>query len=186
MNTDTAGLVVLVLLGAALIAAALGWTATGRAVWVPCSAALLAAITVTAAAVPEVLVGGRGGTTLLVLLAGSLAVVGGGPATALVFAWVDRRDHPATGDQQPIHTAGEVLRGGAWIGALERTAVFASLVGGLIEGLAIALALKGLGRYPELRTGASAGAAERFIIGTFTSVLWACACAGVVWLVHPH
>ncbi|WP_244927485.1 hypothetical protein [Nocardioides sp. W7] len=183
MSTDTAGLVVLVLLGAALVAATVGWTAAGRAVWVPCSVALLAATTVTASAVPEVLVEGRGGITLLVVLAGSLAAVGGGPLTALVFAWVDRHDHPSTGDQQPIHTAGSVLRGGAWIGALERIAVFASLVSGQVEGLAIALAVKGLGRYPELRSGSSAGAAERFIIGTFTSVLWACACAGVVRLV---
>jgi hypothetical protein len=45
------------------------------------------------------------------------------------------------------------------------------------------LALKGLGRYSELRgqpgdAAASGGVAERFIIGTFASVLWACACAG--------
>lgn len=182
MSTDTAGLLVLVLLGAGLLSAGLGWTPAGRAVWVPASVAVLAATAATAAAAPEVEVGGRGGTTLLVVLAGALAVAGGGPVTALVFAWVDRRDHPATGDQQPIHSAGEVLRGGAWIGALERVAVFASLASGLHEGLAIALALKGLGRYPELRSGQSAGAAERFIIGTFTSVLWACACAGVVRL----
>ena len=81
--------------------------------------------------------------------------------------------------------AGHVLRGGAWIGALERVAIFATLVAGWPEGLAIVLALKGLGRYPELRAaedGVRTGAAERFIIGTFTSVLWACACAGVVAL----
>lgn len=183
MSTDTAGLLVLVLLGAGVIACALGWTAVGRAVWVPCSVALLAATALTAAAAPEVTVDGRGGTTLLVLLAGAVAVVGGGPVTALVFAWVDRHDRPASGDPQPLHTAGQVLRGGAWIGALERVAVFASLVAGRTEGLAIALALKGLGRYPELRSGQSAGAAERFIIGTFASVLWACAGAGVVRLV---
>lgn len=183
MSTDTAGLVVLVLLGAALVAATVGWTVTGRDVWAPCSVALLAAATITAAAVPEIQVDGHGGITLLVILAGALAAVGGGPLTSLVFAWVDRHDHPPTGDQQPIHTAGSVLRGGAWIGALERIAVFASLVGGMPEGIAIALAVKGLGRYPELRTGASAGAAERFIIGTFTSVLWAGACAGAVYLV---
>lgn len=184
MTTDTAGLLVLVLLGAGVLAAAAGWSAAGRAVWVPFAAAMLAAALFTAGAAPEVLVDGRGGTTLLVSLAGALAVLGGGPVTALVFAWVDRRDHPPTGDPRPIDTAGQVLRGGAWIGALERVAVFASLVGGLTEGVALALALKGLGRYPEL-TGTSAGAAERFIIGTFTSVLWACACAGVVWLAGP-
>jgi hypothetical protein len=81
-----------------------------------------------------------------------------------------------------MRRAGEVLRGGAWIGALERAGIFASLVGGWPEGLAIVLGLKGLGRYPELRSGERTGAAERFIIGTFTSVLWAAACAGVVRL----
>ncbi len=90
-----------------------------------------------------------------------------------------------------MERAGEVLRGGAWIGAFERAAVFAALAAGWPEGLAVVLALKGLGRYSELRgdarrggrgvlrrPGASGGVAERFIIGTFASVLWACACAG--------
>ena len=75
---------------------------------------------------------------------------------------------------------------GAWIGALERITIFGTLVAGWPEGLALVLALKGLGRYPELRAaetgGAPSGTAERFIIGTFTSVLWACSCAGVVAL----
>ncbi|WP_182526256.1 hypothetical protein [Nocardioides dongkuii] len=186
MSTDTAGLVVLVLLGAGVVAAALAWTRAGRAVWAPFSAVLLAAAAVTAAAAPDAVVSGGGGTTLLVALAGGVAVLGGGPVTALVFAWVDRHDHPPAGDQEPLRTAGEVLRGGAWIGALERTAVYASLAAGFPGGVAVALAVKGLGRYPELRTGSSAGAAERFIIGTFTSVLWACACAGVVWLLQPR
>ena len=34
----------------------------------------------------------------------------------------------------------------------------------------IALALKGIGRYPELKTGSKV-ASERFIIGTFVSLL---------------
>jgi F0F1-type ATP synthase membrane subunit c/vacuolar-type H+-ATPase subunit K len=78
--------------------------------------------------------------------------------------------------------AGEVLRGGAWIGALERLAVYAALVAGWGPGLAIVLAVKGLGRYPELRNQEDTGAAERFIIGTFTSVLWAVACAALAAL----
>jgi hypothetical protein len=131
--------------------------------------------------VPEhVRVDGRGLTTLLVALAGVLAVAGGGPVTSRVFAIVDRQEHTASA--ATIDSAGKVLRGGAWIGVLERAAVFASLVAGWPEGLAIVLALKGLGRYPELRSGQNTGAAERFIIGTFTSVLWAAACAGVVRL----
>ena len=75
--------------------------------------------------------------------------------------------------------AGSVLRGGAWIGALERLAVFAGLAAGFPEGVAVVLALKGVGRFPELR-GGSGGTTERFIIGTFTSVLWAAAAAGLV------
>ena len=77
-----------------------------------------------------------------------------------------------------------MLRGGAWIGALERLAVFAGLASGFPEGVAIVLALKGVGRFPDLRHDQGrAGTTERFIIGTFTSVLWAAACAGIVALV---
>ena len=48
------------------------------------------------------------------------------------------------------------------------------------------LALKGVGPLPDLRGDDTAGGAatERFIIGTFTSVLWAAACAGMVALVR--
>ena len=50
--------------------------------------------------------------------------------------------------------------------------------------MAIALILKGFARYPELKAS-SAGAAERFIIGTFVSVLFACACSGLaIWLIQ--
>jgi hypothetical protein len=111
-----------------------------------------------------------------------VAVLGGSPVTATVLWLVDRgSSRPDTMDR-----AGEVLRGGAWIGAFERAAIFAALGAGWPEGLAVVLALKGLGRYSELRgapPGAggpvtSGGVAERFIIGTFASVLWAVACAG--------
>jgi hypothetical protein len=111
---------------------------------------------------------------LVILLAGVVAVTGGGLVTTQVFALVDK-------DSRTVR-AGEVLRGGAWIGALERLAVYAALVAGWGPGLAIVLAVKGLGRYPELRNQEDTGAAERFIIGTFTSVLWAVACAGLATL----
>lgn len=82
-----------------------------------------------------------------------------------------------------VERAGSVLRGGAWIGALERLAIFAGLVAAWPEAIALTLALKGLGRYPELRNHNAPAVAERFIIGTFVSVMWACACAGVaIWL----
>jgi hypothetical protein len=78
-----------------------------------------------------------------------------------------------------VSRASTVLRGGAWIGALERLGVYAALVAGWAPGLAVVLAVKGLGRYPELRNQEDTGVAERFIIGTFTSVLWAVACAAL-------
>ena len=111
---------------------------------------------------------------LLTVLAGIVAVAGGGLVTTQVFGIVDRAS--------PVRRAGEVLRGGAWIGALERLAVYVALVAGWGPGLAIVLAVKGLGRYPELRSQEDSGAAERFIIGTFTSVLWAVACVGLAVL----
>lgn len=70
-----------------------------------------------------------------------------------------------------------VLRGGTWIGVLERLAVTGSLLAGVPEGVAVVVAVKGLGRYPELRE--NPGASERFVIGTLTSLVW----SGAVGLV---
>lgn len=74
-----------------------------------------------------------------------------------------------------------VLRGGAWIGYLERAAISATLLAGWPEGVAVVLAVKGVGRYAELR---SPNAPEAFIIGTLNSVLWAAAAAGTVHLLR--
>lgn len=119
----------------------------------------------------------------LPLAAALLAMVGGGPATAVALRWVDREQAASAGEPQPqtLEEAAAHLRGGAWIGAFERLAVAASLLLGWPEGIAVALAIKALGRYPELKSPGGA-AAERFIIGTFTSVLWAAGCAGVAVL----
>lgn len=105
------------------------------------------------------------------VLAGVLAVAGGGLVTMHVFSFVD--------DQADVRRAGSVLRGGAWIGALERLAVYVALLAGWAPGVAVVLAVKGLGRYPELRNGDDSAVAERFIIGTFSSVLWAVGCAAL-------
>ncbi|MET3960455.1 hypothetical protein ABIE44_000389 [Marmoricola sp. OAE513] len=119
---------------------------------------------------PSYVAHGDGLRGTLILLVAALAIFGGGPVTAAVLHVVDHGG--------PIEQAGNVLRGGAWIGAMERAAIFVTLVAGWPEGLAIVLAMKGLGRYPELK---QPGAAERFIIGSFTSVLWSITCAGVLW-----
>lgn len=74
--------------------------------------------------------------------------------------------------------ASEVLRGGAAIGYLERSALIGAALVGHLEVLAVVIAVKGLGRFTELDT---AEARERFIIGTLASTLWAgCAAAAVL------
>ena len=186
MSADNVTQLVLALLGFAVVAGALGWTSAGRAIWPPVSLAALAAAAVVAAVADEI-ASGRVSLTVLVTLAGLLAVVGGGPVTTRIFALADSAD-PSTDPDNPedsVAGAGEVLRGGAWIGSLERLAVFAGLAAGFPEGVAVVLALKGVGRFPDLRGDQGKGAAtERFIIGTFSSVLWAAACAGMVALVR--
>ena len=71
-----------------------------------------------------------------------------------------------------------MLRGGQTIGLLERSAAFLTILAGYPEGVLGIIALKGLGRFAELRAP-SEGAAERFIIGSFTSLLWASVLATV-------
>lgn len=87
-----------------------------------------------------------------------------------------------------LEGAGSVLRGGQWIGYLERGAVAATLLASFPEGLALVLAVKGVGRYPELRDAGSSGrnadAPEEFIIGTLASLLWAAAAAGTAALLR--
>ncbi|MBZ5741083.1 hypothetical protein [Nocardioides mangrovi] len=185
MSASDRTFLVMALVAFGVLAAGVAWTSPlARRIWAPASLALLLAAGATAATVGPELDMGDGQTILVVALGGLLAIAGGGPLTSLVFDLVDRREPPA----ESLEHAGHVLRGGAWIGGLERAAIYATLVAGWPEGLAIVLAVKGLGRYPELRAaedGIRTGAAERFIIGTFASVLWACAAAGVVVLVRP-
>jgi hypothetical protein len=175
---------ILSLTAAALILAVLAWIPdAGSRVQIVISAVMLACLV----AVGLLLLAGDGVQgwverwwNVLLLLAGGLAVTGGGPLTTSVLALVDRGNTRA----QSTQNAGEVLRGGALIGALERGAIYAALVAGWPEGLAIVLAIKGLARYPELRSPDQPASvtpqavAERFIIGSFTSVLWSVTCAG--------
>ncbi len=116
----------------------------------------------------------------LTMFAGVLAVGGGHLVTRAVLDVVDESGELG---------AEALLPGGSWIGALERLAFFVSLVAGLPEGVAVVLAVKALGRYPELKIhqqrsddGSTdrASVGERFIIGTMVSLLWAAACGYVV------
>ncbi|WP_318842799.1 hypothetical protein [Myceligenerans pegani] len=79
---------------------------------------------------------------------------------------------PDAGTMDP--SAIRALRGGAWMGLLERLAITGTLLLGYPSGIALVIAIKGLGRYAELR--AQPLASERFVIGTLASLVWASAC----------
>lgn len=88
-----------------------------------------------------------------------------GPGPALAAA-------TPPGDPGPTGpTAVAALRGGTWIGILERLAVTGLILVGYPGGIAILVAIKGLGRYPELKD--NPGASERFVVGTLASIVWA-------------
>lgn len=118
---------------------------------------------------------------VLILFGVILAVAGGFVVTVAVFSQIDTSRPAEANEGHTMSAAGAVLRGGAWIGALERFAVFLSLAARWPEGVAVVLAVKGLGRYPELRSASRSGAAERFIIGSLVSLGWAALCAYVVF-----
>lgn len=63
----------------------------------------------------------------------------------------------------------EVPRGGMLVGLLERAAVASCIVAGHVELIAVVIAVKGLGRFAELRDDPAF--AERFLIGTLASML---------------
>ncbi|QJW38443.1 hypothetical protein FIC82_012270 [Cellulosimicrobium protaetiae] len=125
------------------------------------------------------------------------SVLGGGPVTQWVLRTAARSGDPGRGRAgRPRTTAGAVdpatvpvppppppatgpigteavkaLRGGTWIGILERFAITGCLLAGEPGGIAFVVAIKGLGRYPELREHPVAS--ERFVIGTLASMCWA-------------
>ena len=88
-----------------------------------------------------------------------------------------RRAASAAGAAALSVSSVRILRGGAIIGVLERLAVCLAILAGEPVAIAYVVAIKGLGRFAELKE--TPVAAERFIIGTLTSLLWA---AGVAAL----
>lgn len=117
----------------------------------------------------------------IVAVLGAAAVALGGRVVLAVFRRADTSQ--SAGQGQGLIAAEVKLRGGVWIGLLERLAVYATVVAHYPDGIAVVLIVKALARYPELKAP-STGAAERFIIGTLVSVLLACGAAGLAdWLI---
>ncbi|WP_210418456.1 hypothetical protein [Agromyces intestinalis] len=149
------------------------------------AAAALGVAVIAAASLSEP---ARWGGAVIALLALTTGIFGGGPAAgaALSLAMgsvspglhggILIADRSADGQTLAAAPRREVLRGGQTIGVLERIATTGAIVAGFPEGLAVVVAVKGVGRFTELD---APEARERFIIGTFASLIWACA-AGLV------
>ena len=124
----------------------------------------------------------------IVLLAGLLAMLGN-PVVRGLLRRIDQASSSSleaevaqTRASLGLEAAQKELPGGRWIGVLERVAVYACIVAGFPAGIAMVLAVKGLGRYADLATASDSGTSrkgELFIIGTFASMLWAGLWAGV-------
>ncbi|BDZ43679.1 hypothetical protein GCM10025865_29780 [Paraoerskovia sediminicola] len=131
-------------------------------------------------------------TVVTVLGTLALSVGGGAWFTPLVLRAASRsttREARALGAGDPEGDPGTpagpqavaALRGGTWIGLLERFAVTGCLLAGYPAGIALVVAVKGLGRYPELRE--KPVASERFVVGTLASLVWsALVGVGGVWV----
>lgn len=122
-----------------------------------------------------------------------VAVAGGWPVTAGALKFAKSKAVRAVDEAESGAAAGpedgsggiavptappvDVLRGGLIIGFLERAAVAVAIFSGQPVAIAYVVAIKGLGRYPELKD--TPAASERFIIGTLASMLWAASVAAV-------
>lgn len=158
--------VVLAILSARLRIAVLG--AVGV---LPVAAGLIAHAVGLVVAPPNAIVAAVAAVALF-----ALGVTAGGPITLVVLRLAGAQS-VLLGQHGGIVPAAqsdgattEVLRGGATIGYLERIAVLGCLAVGRVEGIAVIVAVKGLGRFSELETPE---ARERFIIGTLVSLIWA-------------
>lgn len=123
-----------------------------------------------------------------VVLVCAMAAMLGNPVIRGLLRRIDRHvddeDVELARQNLGLAQAERQMPGGRWIGVLERVAVFACIVAGFPAGIAIVLGVKGLGRYAELATGdARSRRGELFIIGTFASMLWAAAFAGIAYAV---
>lgn len=128
---------------------------------------------------------------LVGLAVAALGIIGGNPLTVWVLGRAAKGDvdggahggilvpeATASGAKSTTKTR-EVLRGGTWIGYLERLAVIGAVAVGHFEIIAAVIAIKGLGRFSELD---APEARERFIIGTLVSMTWAALCGALIVL----
>ncbi|CAH0205393.1 MULTISPECIES: hypothetical protein [unclassified Microbacterium] len=140
----------------ALVAAALVTVVVAR----PTSMSMLATVPLTALGIAAATIGGNPFTRRALDIATGKRVRETEDGGILIVA---------AHDADPEH-ARTLMRGGTVIGYLERIAMVIAITVGFPEAIAAIIAIKGIGRFPEL---AEPEARERFIIGTVASLLWA-------------
>ncbi|HWK78041.1 hypothetical protein [Microbacterium sp.] len=140
----------------ALVAAALVAVVVAR----PTSMSMLATVPLTALGIAAATIGGNPFTRRALDIATGKRVRETEDGGILIVA---------AHDADPEH-ARTLMRGGTVIGYLERVAMVIAITVGFPEAIAAIIAIKGIGRFPEL---AEPEARERFIIGTVASLLWA-------------
>lgn len=162
----------------AIICAGVCWRTTWmhRPKTVSLMLGLMLVSTAAAAVLASVMTVGAVGGGVVSTLCVVLAALGGAPLVERVLRSASRIDAGPIDDDTP-------LAGGLWIGVAERISVAVALMVGWPEGLLLVTAVKGVGRYPELSSaGGGQHYAEKFIIGSFFSLLWACGCAGIAYV----
>jgi|SRR5690625_1765063 len=128
---------------------------------------------------------------LIIVAALILSAALGSPLVQLVFRLADRerrasKVREAAPGSEENTSAPEALRGGLTIGILERIAITGLLLASFPAGIAAIVAIKGLGRFHELKGPNGALASEKFVIGTLTSYVWAGLIAVIAIAIRSH
>jgi hypothetical protein len=118
------------------------------------------------------------------ILAAGLGIFLTVSSNALVRAALDR-DAPrqdTTPDNGPTILTAPQLKGGRWIGPLERLALAGLLAAGAYPVAAGVIAAKGIVRFPEIQADSESGnKAEYFLVGSLVSWTLALIAFGLIW-----
>lgn len=129
---------------------------------------------------PEVESLGRFGTEFLALAVG-VGLFHVVSANALVRIALDTDRKSAEGGETQLVVSPPQLKGGRWIGPLERIALTGLLVAGAFQVAAGLIAAKGIVRFPEMHEDRAEGnKAEYFLVGSFVSWTVAILSAGLL------
>lgn len=105
-------------------------------------------------------------------------------ANALVRIALDAETQPVGGTEDALVVQRPQLKGGRWIGPLERIALTGLLAAGAYPVAAGLIAAKGIVRFPEMHEDRAQGnKAEYFLVGSFVSWTVAIVAAGLLWAV---